>query len=77
MAITRVFKSGNSQAVRIPKELQFDTKEVEIVKRGDELVIRKPLSYGQRVLQAFSGFSEDFFKNGRQQPKMQKRKLRL
>jgi antitoxin VapB len=38
--ITKVFKSGNSQAVRIPQEFQIPDKEVEILKRGDELVIR-------------------------------------
>lgn len=38
--ITKIFKSGNSQAVRIPKELQLPEGEVEILKRGDELVIR-------------------------------------
>jgi antitoxin VapB len=38
--ITKVFKSGNSQAVRIPQEFQISDKEVEILKRGDELVIR-------------------------------------
>jgi antitoxin VapB len=38
--ITKVFKSGNSQAVRIPQEFQLVTKEVEILKRGEELIIR-------------------------------------
>lgn len=38
--ITRVFKSGNSQAVRIPKELYLPEGDVEILKRGDELIIR-------------------------------------
>ena len=38
--LTKVFQSGNSQAVRIPKEFQLEHDEVEIVKRGDELVIR-------------------------------------
>lgn len=42
MSTTRVFKSGNSQAVRLPKEFQFDTKEVEIFRRGDEVVLRRP-----------------------------------
>jgi antitoxin VapB len=41
MQVTRVFKSGNSQAVRIPVEFQFDTDEVEIFRRDDELVLRK------------------------------------
>ena len=35
-----VFKSGNSQAIRIPKEFQFNTKQVRIVKRGNDLVIK-------------------------------------
>ena len=35
-----VFTSGNSQAVRIPKEFQFKTKSVRIIQRGDELIIK-------------------------------------
>jgi antitoxin VapB len=35
-----VFTSGNSQAVRIPKEFQFKTKQVKIIRRGDDLIIR-------------------------------------
>lgn len=35
-----VFTSGNSQAIRIPKEFQFNTKQVRIVKRGNDLVIK-------------------------------------
>jgi len=30
MAITKVFQSGNSQAVRIPREFQFDLTKVEM-----------------------------------------------
>jgi hypothetical protein len=30
MKTAKIFKSGNSQAVRLPKELQFDVSEVEI-----------------------------------------------
>lgn len=38
---TRVFKSGNSLAVRIPKAFQLnDQQEVELFIRKDELVIR-------------------------------------
>ena len=40
MASARVFKSGNSQAVRLPKEFRFRSKEVEIFRRGDEVVLR-------------------------------------
>ena len=41
MATARVFKSGNSQAVRLPKQFRFSGKEVEIFRRGDEVVLRE------------------------------------
>ncbi len=41
MASARIFKSGNSQAVRLPKEFRFDSDEVEIFRRGDEVVLRE------------------------------------
>ena len=39
---TRLFQNGNSQAVRIPKALAFTSVdvEVEIQRRGDELIVR-------------------------------------
>ena len=42
MTTTRVFKSGNSQAVRIPKEFAFEREgvELEISRDGDALVLR-------------------------------------
>ena len=42
MPIAKVFKSGNSQAVRLPKEFRFGTPQVEIFRRGDEVVLREP-----------------------------------
>ena len=45
MAKARVFQSGNSQAVRLPKAFRFQSKEVEIFRRGNEVVLReKPAS---------------------------------
>ena len=41
MRTTSVFKSGNSQAVRLPKDFQFSVSEVEIFRRGDEVVLRQ------------------------------------
>lgn len=41
MGTARVFKSGNSQAVRLPKEFRFSGQEVEIFRRGDEVVLRE------------------------------------
>lgn len=54
MPKARVFRSGNSQAVRLPKEFQIDASEVEIFRRGDEIVLRpRPKSW------------EDYFRHGR------------
>jgi len=50
MAIARVFKSGNSQAVRLPKEFRVRGKELEIFRRGDELVLREK---GRGIERAF------------------------
>ena len=41
MATAKVFKSGNSQAVRLPREFRLDATEVEIFRRGDEIVLRE------------------------------------
>lgn len=41
MALTRAFKSGNSQAVRIPAELAYDDPGIEltVTRLGDVIVI--------------------------------------
>ena len=66
MATARVFRSGNSQAVRLPKEFQLDAKEVDIFKRGDEIILRpKPKSWegyfthGRRFTDDFPDRIED------------------
>ena len=41
MATARLFQSGGSQAVRLPKEFRFEgAEEVEIFRRGEEVVLR-------------------------------------
>ena len=50
MATAKVFQSGNSQAVRLPKAFRFQGSEVEITRRGDEVVLReKPRNLGELV----------------------------
>ena len=36
-----VFQSGNSQAIRLPKALQFQSKRVTLEKNGDQLIVRE------------------------------------
>lgn len=54
MLHTKVFKSGNSQAVRLPKDFNFDVAEVEIFRRGDEVVLRKPRLSGLAIFEALA-----------------------
>jgi len=42
MPIAKVFKSGNSQAIRLPKEFRLKVTQVELVRQGDDIVIRQP-----------------------------------
>jgi antitoxin VapB len=74
VALTKVFRSGNSQAVRIPREYRLDSTEVEILRRGDEIVLRKPRRNLVRAFELLAGLSDDFFEGGRHQPAQAPRK---
>ncbi|MTW20119.1 type II toxin-antitoxin system VapB family antitoxin [Allochromatium palmeri] len=67
MHITRAFKNGNSQAVRIPADLAFERTdlELEIERHGDELRIRPARRSLAGVLDKFARFSPDFMADGR------------
>jgi virulence-associated protein VagC len=45
----RVFVSGNSQAIRLPKALRLHTKTVQIEKTGRGLLILDPKAEARRV----------------------------
>lgn len=72
MTLARIFKSGNSQAVRLPKEFRFQVAEVEIFRRGKDIVLReKPANAGQQLSDAFAdapAMPADFFAEGRIDP---------
>jgi antitoxin VapB len=75
MNTAKIFKNGNSQAVRLPKEFQFDTSEVQIFRRGDEVVLKKSPVNLTRVFELLTGLSDDFMGNGREQPEIQEREF--
>jgi antitoxin VapB len=73
MRKTRVFRSGNSQAVRLPKDFRLEADEVQISRRGDEIVLR-PL--GKGLGQAYALLIElppDFMAAGRRDEPPQRR----
>ena len=73
MKMAKVFQSGNSQAVRLPKEFQFHSKEVEIFRRGNNIILHeRPKSLAQ-AFELLSSMPTDFFSNGRQDTAPQER----
>jgi antitoxin VapB len=66
--LTRVFKSGNSLAVRIPKELQavLQEQDVEIERQGEGLLIRPARRKLHGIGDILSRFSPDFMAEGRE-----------
>ena len=71
---TRLFMSGNSQAVRIPREFQLDGDEVEIQQRGNTLVIRPKKLTWAPFMDSLKKFTADFMEGRRRQPDVQKQK---
>ena len=65
MKTASVFKSGNSQAVRLPKSFQFDVREVEIFRRGDEVVLRRIPANLEQAFELLASLPEDFMAEGR------------
>ena len=65
MTTARVFKSGNSQAVRLPKEFRFRSDEVEIFRRGDEVVLRERVKHLDRAFEVLANLPDDFLADGR------------
>ncbi len=76
MKTAKVFKSGNSKAVRIPKEFHLEGKEVEIIQKGPhEIILREIPKNLAKAFNILTRFSDDFFAEGRKDPLPQKRKL--
>lgn len=67
--LTRVFKSGNSLAVRIPKELHFvdAAQDVEVERVGNTLVLRPVMRETlANIGEIFGMFSPSFMTDGRE-----------
>lgn len=73
MNTAKIFKSGNSQAVRLPKEFQFDASQVQIFRRGDEVVLKQRPRNLVRVYELLTELSDDFMEKGHEQLSVQER----
>ncbi len=73
MKTAKIFRSGNSQAVRIPKEFQLQGGEVEIERKGELLLLRPTKRSWDAFGESLRMFSGDFMRDGREQPPVQPR----
>ena len=70
---TRSFKSGNSIAIRVPKQFGMKVGELAIHKLGDVLIVQRPQdSWDALFANLKAGVSDDFM-NEREQPPLEER----
>lgn len=73
METAKVFWSGRSQAVRLPKDFRFQTSEVRIRRHGNTVVL-EPIAYNWDWLDTVAGkLDEDFVEAANEKPLQQKR----
>lgn len=65
-AIAKIFKNGQSQAVRLPKEFRFENQEELFVKKIEDGIILLPKndkSVWDNMFDRLDEFSDDFMEN--------------
>ena len=76
-AIAKIFKNGQSQAVRLPKEFRFENQEELFVKKVEDGIILLPKndkSVWDNMFDKLDEFSDDFMET-RVQPTQNRKDL--
>lgn len=74
MGTAKVFRSGNSQAVRLPKQFRFKSQEVEIFRRGKEIILREKDNDMAQAFELIASMANDLVPKDRENDLPQKRK---
>jgi antitoxin VapB len=56
----KIFWTGRSQAVRLPKEYRFDTDTVRVHREGDAVILEPVDDWPEGYVESFAGAPEDF-----------------
>ena len=72
METAKLFRSGNSQAVRLPKAFRFAGTKVFVKRIGNALLLLPESDSWQPFIESLTMFSEDFMQE-REQPQRQDR----
>ena len=73
MDTAKLFKNGQSQAVRLPKAYRFESEHVYIKRVGNGVLLLPYDDPWQVMWESLDKFSEDIFNEGREQPEQQER----
>ena len=73
MMTAKLFRNGQSQAVRLPKECRFNGDEVIVNKVGDVVMLVPNNSEWEGFLTSINLFSDDFMEDGRALQETQER----
>jgi antitoxin VapB len=58
--LAKIFWSGRSQAVRLPKEFRFEGEQVRIRREGDKVILEPVEDDGAWIDRIFGAFDEEF-----------------
>jgi len=72
MRTAKLFRNGQSQAVRLPKEFRFEGDFVYVKKSGNAVILLPAKGVWEALVQSLDEFSDDFMAD-RQQPPAERR----
>lgn len=75
MNTAKIFKSGNSQAVRLPKGFQLEGSEVYIKRIGKNIILTTKDDPWGGLIDSLAMFSDDFMAERTQPPVDQREEL--
>ncbi len=67
MDVAKVFETGRSQAVRLPKKFRFEESEVLVQRLGDVVMLAPKDAAWKVFMEGLGDFTDDFFADGREQ----------
>ena len=73
MPTAKLFRNGNSQAIRLPKEFRMPGEMVKISKKGKQIIIEPLEMTWDAFFDSLGEFPDDFMQDGREQPSLQER----
>ncbi len=56
----KVFWTGRSQAIRLPKEFRFETDTVLVRRQGRAVVVEPAYEWPEGYVESFAGVPDDF-----------------